>query len=462
MYKMSKKNFKQRYWTHPSIITVTKDGDPVYTIIEKAREISYKAYQQGWSGPPYDPFDLAELLKIPITLSDKVLDARVVPRGSKGFNIEVNPNRPQGRLRFSVAHEIAHTLFPDCNEYIRERLSRDLLREDDWQLELLCNICAAEFLMPVGSFPNLREENLNIDTLMELRKKYDVSTEALLIRVAKLTDVPCFVFTSSREKKRERYGKYRLDYVVSSKTNTKVVPIGCNLSEGSSIEECVAIGFTSKGNEKWPEIGDIHVESVGIPPYPSHLYPRVAGIVSYPKQSASEKNEIKYLKGDAKEPRGKDNKIIAFIVNDKALSWGAGFAREVQTKWPFVQKEFKEWVFTSRKNTLGNVHVSEIDNNIAAFKMICQHGYGPSLRPRIRYKSLETCLKQLAEEALRRNASVHMPRIGSGQAGGSWNVVSEIIEEKLCSVGVNVTVYDLPGRKEKKRESMHYMEDLFD
>ena len=38
----------------------------------------------------------------------------------------------------------------------------------------------------------------------------------------------------------------------------------------------------------------------------------------------------------------------------------------------------------------------------------------------IRYKAVRSCLEKLADEAEELNASVHMPRIGCGLAGGKW------------------------------------------
>jgi hypothetical protein len=37
-----------------------------------------------------------------------------------------------------------------------------------------------------------------------------------------------------------------------------------------------------------------------------------------------------------------------------------------------------------------------------------------------------------------------MPRIGAGEAGGDWRIISEIIDETLCKQNIPVTVYDLP------------------
>lgn len=49
----------------------------------------------------------------------------------------------------------------------------------------------------------------------------------------------------------------------------------------------------------------------------------------------------------------------------------------------------------------------------------------------------------LAVEALELEASVHMPRIGCGLAGGRWEKIEPIISDELTSHGIEVTVYDL-------------------
>ena len=76
--------------------------------------------------------------------------------------------------------------------------------------------------------------------------------------------------------------------------------------------------------------------------------------------------------------------------------------------------------------------------------MIAQQGYGGSTSPRIRYSALDSALEQLAAIALEKGASVHMPRIGTGQARGSWELIQELIDERLVRRGIPVTVYTLP------------------
>jgi O-acetyl-ADP-ribose deacetylase (regulator of RNase III) len=77
--------------------------------------------------------------------------------------------------------------------------------------------------------------------------------------------------------------------------------------------------------------------------------------------------------------------------------------------------------------------------------MIGQHGIRPTQDgPPIRYDALDRCLSALAEEAVKLHAGIHMPRIGAGLAGGSWNRIEPLILKRLTERGIPVTVYDLP------------------
>jgi O-acetyl-ADP-ribose deacetylase (regulator of RNase III) len=75
--------------------------------------------------------------------------------------------------------------------------------------------------------------------------------------------------------------------------------------------------------------------------------------------------------------------------------------------------------------------------------MVGQHGIRTgSSGPPIRYDALELCLTRVAEHAVTLSASVHMPRIGCGLAGGRWELVEPIIVRTLCARDVATTVYD--------------------
>jgi len=59
-----------------------------------------------------------------------------------------------------------------------------------------------------------------------------------------------------------------------------------------------------------------------------------------------------------------------------------------------------------------------------------------------RYQIEEECLSKVSAKAVELGASVHMPRIGCGLAGGKWERIEPIIVETLCEADVPVTVYD--------------------
>ena len=59
-----------------------------------------------------------------------------------------------------------------------------------------------------------------------------------------------------------------------------------------------------------------------------------------------------------------------------------------------------------------------------------------------------TCsLESVSKFAHEHQASVHMPRIGAGLAGGNWSTIEKIIKDTLVAAGIEVNVYDLPNKR---------------
>jgi Zn-dependent peptidase ImmA (M78 family)/O-acetyl-ADP-ribose deacetylase (regulator of RNase III) len=410
--------------------------------------------EHGWSGPPFDPTKLAEHLGIKVVPTEDVGDARTITLPRDQLQIEFNPNRSRDRVRFSIAHEIAHWLFPDCGEAIRYRHPMREQRSDAWQVEMLCNIGAAEFLMPLGSFPDLKNEKPTIDRVLELRRQFQVSTEAVLLRIVQETALACAMFAASKGRAKEEPNRYRLDYTFGSRVWRLPVRSGALLPPRTVIAECNAIGFTAKGKERWSADETIHVEAVAVPPYPGEMFPRVVGVASPFQPVDAGPVRITYLVGDATEPRVDRNRVIAHVVNDKTPNWGAGFGLAVRKKWPQVQRAFEEWANAHRTEfRLGNFYCSAADDETIVYQMICQHGYGSERVLRLQYSSLKNCLEQLAEFAQKKGATVHMPRIGAGFGGGSWGLIEQMTDEILCARGVAVTVYDLPDHRSEQKKA---------
>jgi Zn-dependent peptidase ImmA (M78 family)/O-acetyl-ADP-ribose deacetylase (regulator of RNase III) len=442
---------KTPYWTNNSVIKFAGEIDPVEAIADKARSLVLDYIEQTAETPPFNPFDLAKFLKIQTIPTENVQDART-RFTDRGFVLEFNPNRAPARIRFSIAHEIAHTFFPDCKEAIRNRATHAEMSADEWQLEMLCNIAAGEILMPAGTFSELKSEKVPIEAILDLQKRFQVSIESLLRRFVHLTEDPCVLFSASKDWTRK--GNYRVDYSVGSRTSSIKISQGTEIPERSVVEDCTAIGFTSRGQEKWPGMLELYsIECVGIPGFPGQILPRVMGLVRPSKPIEVVTKNISFVRGDATQPRTTANKVIAFVVNDSTPNWGAGFALEIKKKWPEVQRDFARWVAAKPTNlTLGRIFVTEVDAKTTVIPMIAQHGYGPSRKPRIRYAALQQCLKALSHESSLRDSTVHMPRIGAGQAGGNWSVIEELIGDILLTSGIDVTVYDLPNQRKRKSE----------
>jgi len=432
-------------WTNPSVLKLAGDSEPFNIIIEKTRKIILKEMDKGWNGPPFDPFYLAKRLGIDVIPREDVLDARLLVKSGK-IEIEYNPNMSKSRIRFSIAHEIAHTFFPDYKESVHHRRGKDK-RNDDWQLELLCNVSAAEILMPVG--PNFDRKNfpITIDKAIEIHDKFDVSIEAALLRLCKLTERPVIMFAASRETD-DRNSDFRIDYTVNSPTSIRVYLTGKKIPSTSMLSECSAIGYTTKKREKWfDSLPELSIECIGVYPYPNNIHPRVIGILKTEKAEHIQPT-IRYLVGDATDPKGTGQKIIAHIANDKSANLGRGFGYAITQKWPNITYAIKQWMAEQEGGLeLGKYHLVKVTEDISVFTMIAQHGFGPSRNPRIRYHALSNCLFALSEIAKKSSASVHMPRIGTGYAGGNWDIISELINETLIQDGIEVTVYDLHGKR---------------
>ena len=155
---------------------------------------------------------------------------------------------------------------------------------------------------------------------------------------------------------------------------------------------------------------------------------------------------IVYLTGDATKPKVAGNKIIAHVCNDIG-AWGRGFVLALSKLSPAPERAFREWYRGRERNdfALGAVQFVSISPDIEVANMIGHYGIRKSQGvPPIRYDAVETALKTVGEKAQTENATVHLPRIGCGLAGGKWSEIEPLIERQICASGVPVFVYDLP------------------
>lgn len=155
---------------------------------------------------------------------------------------------------------------------------------------------------------------------------------------------------------------------------------------------------------------------------------------------------IEYIVGDATDPKVEGTKIIAHICNDIG-GWGRGFVLSVTKRYPIAEASYRAWskgqAIANAPFVLGEIQLVHVADQTFVANMIGQHGVNvdENGKPPIRYDAVEKCLTRLREYAKAGNASVHMPRIGCGLAGGKWSEIESIVNRVLAH-DVRTIVYD--------------------
>ncbi|PJM98506.1 Appr-1-p processing protein [Streptomyces sp. CB01201] len=153
---------------------------------------------------------------------------------------------------------------------------------------------------------------------------------------------------------------------------------------------------------------------------------------------------LRTIVGDATNPQAKGPKVIAHICNDLG-GWGKGFVLAVSRRRPEPEPAYRRWHRERAGNdfALGAVQLVQVTADIWVANMVAQRGLRTgSGGPPIRYDAVGQCLESVAEHVLARNASVHMPRIGCGLAGGKWERIEPLIDKTLVARDIATTVYD--------------------
>lgn len=156
---------------------------------------------------------------------------------------------------------------------------------------------------------------------------------------------------------------------------------------------------------------------------------------------------INYTQGDATAPTGRPA-IIVHVCNDVG-AWGAGFVLAISRRWPEPERRYRDWSrgLEARAFELGEVQFVTVESGLVIANLVGQHGLRRrGSEPPVRLLAIARGLSTVADRALALQASVHMPRIGCGLAGGTWREIGPVVERELVARGVDVTVYDLDRR----------------
>lgn len=153
---------------------------------------------------------------------------------------------------------------------------------------------------------------------------------------------------------------------------------------------------------------------------------------------------IYYIKGDATKPQSTGPKIIVHCCNDVGL-WGYGFVLSISLRWPEPEAHYRRMA-ASNSLVVGDVYFIQVASDCWVANLIGQNGVRSRRCPKpFNTVATESGLYRVSQKALALGASVHMPRLGCGLAGATWDEVEPLIQKTLVSSGVIVYVYDLEG-----------------
>jgi uncharacterized protein DUF955 len=184
-----------RRYSDPDIISLARQtGElicPRFTIRMQARLLLQEL--ENFSGLPQSPLGrlqiLASLKGIKIKAMDiadhsrEKRDAVLYPTQS-GWLILYNLNRPAGRVLFTIAHEIIHTLFPNSVKGARFRTTTNPDSREANELERLCDLGAAELVMPLEKFQQQATGKYTLCSIETLAEHFGTSLEATAYRLA--------------------------------------------------------------------------------------------------------------------------------------------------------------------------------------------------------------------------------------------------------------------------------------
>lgn len=273
-----------RNWRHRSVRALMKSAgcdNPELVVRGKAQALVEKAKAMGWSGPPFDPLVLASLRGIHLRESTSLFtaEAQLIPMDGNQLLLEFNPDRPSGRKNYTIGHEIAHTFFDDCYEMVHQRTSRRLTSDPKDEIEYLCQVAAAEMVMPREDFvAELAKLPGSLKAIFPLCDIFDVSREAAARRFLDLTGIKgALVFLSKRLKpvelrssaaeKAKLQSKYRVLYTVPGRGFPCFIPKHKSISDDSCIYSLQSLDEMEGAFEDWGvrELGRCLVEALLLP-----------------------------------------------------------------------------------------------------------------------------------------------------------------------------------------------------
>src|SRR5258708_4143381 len=116
--------------------------------------------------PPTDLDRVCEKLGVSVRDSDELIGSGALVKDGEAFQILCASDLSPERRRFTIAHELGHLVI--------ERSSGGIVRQSK-ELECLCDIFAAELLMPRPAFVHAVDRGVRLRNLPALARAFGVS-----------------------------------------------------------------------------------------------------------------------------------------------------------------------------------------------------------------------------------------------------------------------------------------------
>jgi Zn-dependent peptidase ImmA (M78 family) len=142
--------------------------------------------ESGMTKPPFSPALYAPLRRVKeIILKNIEVEGRLLPCFD-GFIIELRKDRSHERKNFTCAHELGHTFFYESVPTIKYRANSTSQLHRDEEEERLCNIAAAELLMPSSEFSKIVKDYVaSPKSLQDISNLFEVSLVATVVNLLK-------------------------------------------------------------------------------------------------------------------------------------------------------------------------------------------------------------------------------------------------------------------------------------
>ncbi|XP_065685275.1 chromodomain-helicase-DNA-binding protein 1-like isoform X1 [Patagioenas fasciata] len=165
-------------------------------------------------------------------------------------------------------------------------------------------------------------------------------------------------------------------------------------------------------------------------------------------------NCIKYVMGDVTHPKAEEEDAIIVHCLDDSGRWGRGglfTALEARSDQP---KKIYEMAGKMKDLELGGTLLFPIDDKKSKRKgqdllalIVAQHRDRSNNLSGIKLSALEKGLKKIYLAAKKRNATVHLPRIGYATKGFNWYGTERLIQKYLATRGIPTLIYYFPRNK---------------